>query len=105
MPDLTFVATAHAVLQTGATPVFVDVEPDTWCMDPKAAELAVTPRTRAAIPVHLYGHPGDMDAIWYIADKHNLWVIEDAAEAHGAEYHGRKVGGIGHIGVFFFLWQ
>lgn len=102
VPDLTFVATAHAVLQTGATPVFVDVEPDTWCMDPKAAELAITARTRAVIPVHLYGHPADMDAIRYIADKYGLWIIEDAAEAHGAEYQGRKVGGIGHIGVFSF---
>jgi len=102
VPDLTFVATAHAVLQTGATPVFVDVEPDTWCIDPIAIRRAITPRTRAIIPVHLYGHPADMDAIRDLADNHRLLVIEDAAEAHGAEYHGRRVGGIGNVGVFSF---
>jgi perosamine synthetase len=102
VPDLTFVATAHAVLYVGATPVFVDVEPDTWCMDPVAAERAITPRTRAIIPVHLYGHPADMDAIQRLADKHGLFIVEDAAEAHGAEYHNRRVGSIGNVGVFSF---
>jgi perosamine synthetase len=102
VPDLTFVATAHAVLQTGATPVFVDVEPDTWCIDPLAAKRAITPRTRAMIPVHLYGHPADMDAIQRLADEHRLLVIEDAAEAHGAEYRSRRVGSIGIAGVFSF---
>jgi perosamine synthetase len=102
VPDLTFVATAHAVLQTGATPVFVDVEPDTWCLDPIAAERAITPRTRAIMPVHLYGHPADMDGIQRLADDHESFIVEDAAEAHGAEYHGRKVGSIGKVGVFSF---
>ena len=102
VPDLTFVATAHAVLQTGATPVFVDVEPDTWCLDPVAAERAITPCTRAIMPVHLYGHPVDMDAIQRLADNHALFIVEDAAEAPGAEYHGRRVGSIGKVGVFSF---
>src|SRR3990172_10810323 len=90
VPDLTFVATAHAVLQVGATPVFVDIEPDTWCIDPQAAERAITDRTRAIIPVHLYGHPADMQAITDLAQKHGLLVIEDAAEAHGAELDRRR---------------
>jgi perosamine synthetase len=102
VPDLTFVATAHAVLMVGATPIFVDVEQDTWCMDPLAAERAITPRTRAIIPVHLYGHPADMDAFQRLADKHGLFILEDAAEAHGAEYHNRRVGSIGKVGVFSF---
>jgi len=102
VPDLTFVATVHAVLQTGATPVFVDVEPDTWCIDPIAAARAITPRTRAIIPVHLYGHPADMDAIQGVADKGSLVIVEDAAEAHGAQWRGRRVGSIGKVGVFSF---
>jgi perosamine synthetase len=102
VPDLTFVATAHAVIQTGATPVFVDVEPDTWCIDPVAAEKAISPRTRAIIPVHLYGHPADMPAIINLAQKNGLLVIEDAAEAHGAEINGQRVGSIGQVGVFSF---
>jgi len=102
VPDLTFVATAHAVLQVGATPVFVDIEPDTWCIDPQAAERAITDRTRAIIPVHLYGHPADMQAITDLAQKHGLLVIEDAAEAHGAELDRRRVGSLGNVGVFSF---
>jgi perosamine synthetase len=102
VPDLTFVATVHAVLQTGATPVFVDVEPDTWCIDPLAAERAITSRTRAIIPVHLYGHPADMKAILNLAQKHNLFVVEDAAEAHGAEVDSQRVGSLGEVGVFSF---
>ena len=102
VPDLTFVATVHAVLQVGATPVFVDVEPDTWCIDPLAAEQAITPRTRAIIPVHLYGHPADMTAILSLARKHELFVVEDAAEAHGAEVDQRRVGSLGNVGVFSF---
>lgn len=102
VPDLTFVATAHAVLQTGATPVLVDVEPDTWCLDPVAVERAITAQTRAILPVHLYGHPAEMGAIQRLAEQNGLLVIEDAAEAHGAEYHGRRVGGIGVAGVFSF---
>ena len=102
IPDLTFIATANAVNYTGATPVIVDIEPDTLCMCPRALERAITPRTRAIIPVHLYGHPADMDAINDIAARHDLIVIEDAAEAHGAEYKGRKTGSLGHCGVFSF---
>ena len=102
VPDLTFVATAHAVLQVGATPVFVDVEPDTWCIDPLAAERAITSRTRAIIPVHLYGHPADMQAMTELAQKFGLFIIEDAAEAHGAEVDQQRVGSLGKVGVFSF---
>jgi perosamine synthetase len=102
VPDLTFVATAHAVLQTGAEPVFVDVLPDTWCLDPEAVERAITSRTKAIVPVHLYGHPADMQAINAIAARHALAVVEDAAEAHGAEIDGRRVGSFGTTGVFSF---
>jgi perosamine synthetase len=102
VPDLTFVATVHAVLQVGATPVLVDVDPDTWCIDPLAVEQAITPRTRAIIPVHLYGHPADMKAILNLAHKHGLFVVEDAAEAHGAEVDQQRVGSLGKVGVFSF---
>jgi perosamine synthetase len=102
VPDLTFVATVHSVLQVGATPVLVDVEPDTWCIDPLAAEQAITSRTRAIIPVHLYGHPADMKAILSLAQKHGLFVVEDAAEAHGAEVDHQRVGSFGDVGVFSF---
>ena len=102
VPDLTFVATAHTVLQTGAVPVFIDVESDTWCMDPAAVRRAITPRTKAIIPVHLYGHPADMTTLQRIADEHNLILVEDAAEAHGAEVAGRRVGSLSRVGVFSF---
>jgi perosamine synthetase len=102
VPDLTFVATAHTVLQVGATPVFVDVEPDTWCIDPRALERAITPRTKAIIPVHLYGHPADMDAVLEPARARALIVIEDAAEAHGASHRQRKAGSMGTVGAFSF---
>jgi perosamine synthetase len=102
IPDLTFVATANAVAYVGARPVLVDVESETLCISPEAIEKAITPRTRAIIPVHLYGHPADMDPINDIAKRHSLIVIEDAAEAHGAEYRGRRVGGLGLCGVFSF---
>jgi perosamine synthetase len=102
VPDITFVATANAVTYTGATPVLVDIEPDTLCIDPSAVKAAITERTRAIIPVHLYGHPADMDALKAIAAEHDLAIIEDAAEAHGAEYEGRRVGGLGKAGVFSF---
>jgi perosamine synthetase len=102
VPDMTFVATANTVLQTGARPVFVDVDPETWCMDPEAARRAITSETRAIVPVHLFGHPADMDDLLLLAVKNNLQVVEDAAEAHGAEIAGRKVGGIGRLGVFSF---
>ncbi len=102
VPTLTFVATANAVHYTGATPVLVDSEPDTWNMDPAAVAAAVTPRTRAIIPVHVYGHPVDMAPILETAQRHGLFVVEDAAEAHGAEYRGRRVGSLGHVGCFSF---
>jgi perosamine synthetase len=102
IPDLTFAATAHAVMQTGATPVLVDVESDTWCMDPHAVRRAVSEKTRAIMPVHLFGHPADMNAIGEIAAANKLLVIEDAAEAHGANVGERKVGSLGNVGAFSF---
>lgn len=102
VPPYTFLATASAVLESNATPVFVDLEPDTYNIDPAAVEKAITPRTRAIIPVHFAGLPADMDAIMAIAKRHNLTVIEDAAHAHGAEYKGRRVGSIGHMSSFSF---
>lgn len=102
VPTLTFIATANAVRYTGATPVFVDSEPETWGMDVEQIERKITYRTKAVVPVHLYGHPVEMDRINALAEKHNLIVIEDAAEAHGAVYKGRKVGSLGHIGCFSF---
>ena len=93
VPDLTFVATANAVSYIGAQPILVDIDSETLCIAPDAIERAITSRTRAIIPVHLYGHPADMDSINDIAKRHGLIVIEDAAEAHGAEYRGRRVGG------------
>jgi perosamine synthetase len=102
VPDLTFVATANAVAYTGATPVLADVEEDTLCLDPESVRSLISPRTKAIIPVHLYGHPADMDALTEISDRYGVAVIEDAAEAHGAEYKGRRVGGLGTCGVFSF---
>jgi perosamine synthetase len=102
VPEIGWVATASAVVYTGATPVFVDVDPETWCLDPDSAARAVTPRTRAIIPVHLYGHPTDMVAVTRLARAHNLKVLEDAAPALGAEVHGKKVGGLGHAATFSF---
>jgi dTDP-4-amino-4,6-dideoxygalactose transaminase len=98
----TFVATAAAILYANARPVFVDIDPVTYCMDPAQIEQAITPRTRAIMPVHLYGHPADMDPIRAVADRHGLTVIEDAAQAHGAEYKGRRCGSIGTIAGFSF---
>ena len=102
VPTFTFIATANAVTYTGARSVFVDSDPETWNIDPNLIEAAITPRTKALIPVHLYGHPADMDPILDIAARHNLAVIEDAAEAHGAHYKGRRVGNIGDISIFSF---
>ena len=102
VPDLTFIATANAVTYTGARPVAVDVETDTWCMDPDCFRKAITKKTRAVIPVHLYGHPVMMDEVMEIAGDHGLSVIEDCAEAHGAKYKNRRVGSIGNVGVFSF---
>jgi perosamine synthetase len=102
VPTFTFIATANAVTYTGARPVFVDSESATWNVAPAAIEAKITPRTRAIIVVHTYGHPADMDPILEIASKHSLHVIEDAAEAHGAEYKGRKAGSLGDMACFSF---
>ena len=102
IPNLTFVATANAVAYTGAKPVLVDSEPETWNIDPTKIEEKITDKTKAIIVVHLYGHPCDMDAIQEIADKYNLPIIEDAAEAHGAEYKTKKTGSFGIISCFSF---
>ena len=102
VPSMTFIATANAVKYTGATPVFVDSEPATWNIDPARVEAAINPNTKAIVPVHLYGHPADMDPILEIAKKYKLAVIEDAAEAHGAKYKGQVVGSISDMGIFSF---
>ncbi len=98
----TFIATTEAISQVGARPVFVDIKADTCNIDPEKIGACITPRTRAVIPVHLYGQPADMDAILQIADKHDLLVIEDACQAHGALYKGRKAGSLGTAGCFSF---
>lgn len=101
VPSHTFVATWLAVSQTGATPVGVEPRDD-YTIDPSRIEAAITPRTKAIIPVHLYGQPADMDALMAIADKHGLKLLEDAAQAHGARYRGRRAGGLGHAAAFSF---
>jgi len=100
VPALTFVATGNAVLQAGLVPVFVDIERETLNIDPKKIEKAITPRTRAIMPVHLMGKPAAMDEIMSLAKKYKLHVIEDAAEAHGAEYRAKKIGAIGDMACF-----
>lgn len=102
VPSFTFAATANAVALTGATPVFVDIEPDSFCIDPAAVEAAITPATAAIVPVHLYGHPADMTRIGSIARRHGLRIIEDAAQAHAASLDGVFVGGFGDAGCFSF---
>ena len=102
VPEITFIATASAVIYTGAKVVPVDIESDTLCMDPKSVESAITKNTKVILPVHLYGHPANMKEINRIARKHNLIVIEDAAEAHGAEVGGERTGSLGHAGIFSF---
>jgi perosamine synthetase len=102
VPALTFIATAAAVAYTGATPVFAESDPNTWCIDPNSVRRLITPHTRAVIPVHLYGHPADMNPILATAEEYQLAVIEDAAEAHGSTYYGRRVGGIGRMAIFSF---
>src|SRR6201997_5114580 len=98
----TFVASVAAVVYAGARPVLVDIDPRSFTMDPAAIEAAITPRTKAILPVHLYGQPADMDPIMEAAGRHGLLVIEDAAQAHGAKYKGRPVGSIGEIACFSF---
>jgi len=102
IPSFTLVVSANTVCQAGAKPVLVDVCRDTWCINPSLIESRITSRTKAILAVHMYGHPCDMDAILRIARKHDLWVIEDAAQAHGAVYHGRKVGSLGDVACFSF---
>jgi dTDP-4-amino-4,6-dideoxygalactose transaminase len=100
--SMTFIATVAAISYVGATPVFVDVDPETFTMDPSKIEAKITPRTKVILPVHLYGQSADMNSIMEIAGRHKLLVIEDAAQAHGAEYNGKRVGGIGHMATFSF---
>ena len=102
LPGITWQATAATVADVNATPILVDVCEDTWCIDPAEVEKAITPKTKAIIPVHLYGSFADMDAIMSIAKKHNLAVIEDCAHKHGGEWNGKKAGSIGDIGSFSF---
>ncbi len=102
MPSFTIISCALAVLEAGATPVLVDSDPVTWCLDVEQVRARVTPRTRAILAVHMYGHPAEMDALNAIAREHGLDVIEDAAEAHGALYRGRRVGAFGRFGTFSF---
>ncbi len=102
MPTFTIVSCLVAALRLGAVPVLVDVDPDTWGMDVSQIASRVTPRTKAIMPVHMYGHPVDMDPVLELAQKHGLVVIEDAAEVHGAEYKGRRCGALGHISAWSF---
>ncbi|MEG4325016.1 GNAT family N-acetyltransferase [Microcoleus sp. herbarium5] len=102
VPDLTWVATADAVLYVGATPIFADVEFDSWCLDPVSFESKITEKTKAVMPVHLYGHPARMDKIMEIARRYNLYVVEDAAPAIGAECQGQKVGTFGDFAAYSF---
>jgi dTDP-4-amino-4,6-dideoxygalactose transaminase len=98
----TFIATAEAISQTGARPIFVDIDPRTYNLDPNQVESAVTSRTRAILPVHLYGQPADLNPLLDIAGRRDLWLIEDAAQAHAAEYNGRRCGSIGRLACFSF---
>ena len=102
VPALTFFATVEAVLHQNAIPVFADIDPETCNIDPDDIRRRITDRTKAIIPVHLYGQPADMDPIMEVAEEHGLLVIEDCAQAHGAEYKGKKVGSIGHVGCWSF---
>ncbi|MCH0541986.1 DegT/DnrJ/EryC1/StrS family aminotransferase [Streptomyces sp. MUM 203J] len=102
VPSFSFAASANAIRLVGAEAVFVDIEPDSFCVDPAAVEAAVTPRTAAIMPVHLYGHPAAMDRIMGIADRHKLAVVEDACQAHAAALHGTPVGAFGAGGTFSF---
>ncbi|MCL4303270.1 MAG: DegT/DnrJ/EryC1/StrS family aminotransferase [Anaerolineae bacterium] len=102
LPAFTMIATINAVTYTGATPVLIDSEPCTWNMDVEQLAGKITSQTKVVIPVHTYGHPVDMDPVMELAEKHGFFVLEDAAEAHGAEYKGRRAGGLGHAGGFSF---
>lgn len=100
----TFFATIEAIAHVGATPVFVDIDPQTYCLDPSLLEAAITPQTRAIIPVHLYGHTADMEPICRLARERGILVLEDGAQAHGAEYRGRRVGSLGDAAAFSFYF-
>jgi dTDP-4-amino-4,6-dideoxygalactose transaminase len=100
VPSFTFAATANAVALTGATPVFADIEPESFCLDPASVEAAVTDKTVGIMPVHLYGHPADMTALHGIAERHELLLFEDAAQAHGASWQGTPVGAFGSFAMF-----
>ena len=100
VPSFTFAATANSVALTGATPVFVDIEPDYFCVDPAAVEAAITPRTKGIMPVHLYGHPANMTALAEIAAKHSVAIYEDAAQAHAAAWNGQPIGTFGEFAMF-----
>ena len=102
VPAVTFVATATAVIQINGVPVFADIDPETYQINPSSIRELITEKTKAIIPVHYGGYPANMDEIMEIAEKHNLIVVEDAAEAHGSEWRGKKVGSIGHLGTFSF---
>lgn len=102
MPTFTIISCALAVLRRGGIPVLVDIEPDTWCMNVDHVKGKITSKTKAIMPVHMYGHPVDMDPLMELAEEHKIYVVEDAAEAHGAEYKGRKCGSIGHISCFSY---
>ena len=102
LPTFTIISCAQAIIYNGGTPVLVDCDPRTWCMDIGQVEAKITSRTRAIMPVHIYGHPVDMEPLWDIARRHNLIIIEDAAEAHGAEYKGARCGSLGDISCFSF---
>jgi perosamine synthetase len=103
VPDLTFAASANVIIHCGAKPVFVDVDRNTWTIEPSAIEPKITERTKAIMPVHLYGHPCNMGPIQDIAARNNLFIVEDCAEALGGEYEGRKVGSLGDAGCFSFF--
>ena len=103
IPSFTMIASAFAVCYTGAVPVFVDADPETWNIDVSKIEEKITPKTKAIMPVHIFGNPCDMDGIVALAKKHGLFIIEDAAEAHGAEYRGKKVGSFSSISAFSFF--
>jgi perosamine synthetase len=103
VPTLTFVATANAVRYCGGTPVFADVRPESWTIDPDQLEALITPRTKGIIVVHLFGHPADVGAVQEIADRYGLFLVEDAAQSPGAEYRGRRVGSMGRLSTFSFF--
>jgi len=102
LPSFTIISCVAAVVRAGCRPVLVDCEPDTWCLDVAQVAHKITSKTRAVMPVHIYGHMAEMNQLMELARKNGLAVIEDAAEAHGAEYYGRRAGGIGTMGCFSF---